>query len=194
MNRSSQPSATHNSRTISVFGGSQPKAGDISYQAAYRLGEQLAHHGYSVMTGGYMGTMEAVSRGALENRAHVIGVTCEEIEAWRPVGPNKWVLEERRVETLKDRLYTLIADCAGAIALPGGIGTLAEIVLMWNQISIDRFKNRPLILVGGGWKAIIEGLLVHQVDYVRETDLQIITYVSNVDEAVIELNRLLRVA
>jgi len=193
MNGSDQPPGTNYSRIISVFGGSQPKAGDTSYQAAYRLGELLANNGYTVMTGGYMGTMEAVSRGAAENGAHVIGVTCEEIEAWRPVGPNQWVHEERRLKTLEERLHTLISDCEGAIALPGGVGTLAEIVLMWTQLSINAFENRPLILVGDGWKAIIEGLLEHQADYIRTPDMQIISLVSDVDEAAIELNRVLRV-
>lgn len=193
MNEYRQLSDSHNSRRISVFGGSQPKAGDLSYRAAYRLGKLLAVHGYTVLTGGYMGTMEAVSRGAAENGTHVIGVTCEEIEAWRPVGPNQWVIEERRARTLLERLNTLITDCDGAVALPGGVGTLTEIALMWTHLSINVYKNRPLILVGEGWEAIIEEVLEQQVDYVRESDMHILTHVADVDEAVRELNRILRV-
>ena len=81
---------------ITVFGGSLPVPGTPPYQDAQRLGSLLAGSGYAVQTGGYIGTMEAVSRGAAEAGGHVIGVTCDEIENWRPVAPNRWIKEEKR--------------------------------------------------------------------------------------------------
>ena len=78
---------------VSVFGGSQPREGTTAYEEARKLGELLAKQGHVVLTGGYIGTMEAVSRGAAEAGGHVIGVTCEEIERWRKVGGNRWVKE-----------------------------------------------------------------------------------------------------
>src|SRR3990170_2967057 len=105
---------------ISVFGGSQPKAGDQSYTEAFELGKILAQRGHTVLTGGYIGTMEAVSRGAAEAGGHVIGVTCEDLERWRPVGRNKWVIEEWKKQTLFERLQSLIEKCDAAFALPGG--------------------------------------------------------------------------
>ena len=113
------------SKRVTVFGGSTPRAGEPAYEEALQLGRLLGQKGCVVLTGGYIGTMEAVSRGAAENSGHVIGVTCDEIETWRQVGPNKWVQEELRFATLRERLYALIENCDAAIALPGGIGTLA---------------------------------------------------------------------
>ena len=81
---------------ISVFGGSQTKEGDTAYVEARELGRLLAERGHTVLTGGYIGVMEAVSRGAREAGGHVIGVTCEDIEAWRPIKANSWVMEEIR--------------------------------------------------------------------------------------------------
>ena len=81
---------------ISVFGGSQPKEEDAAYAEAMELGRLLAQRGHTVLTGGYIGVMEAVSRGACEAGGHVIGVTCEDIEAWRPIKANSWVMEEIR--------------------------------------------------------------------------------------------------
>ncbi|MBC8506792.1 MAG: LOG family protein, partial [Chloroflexi bacterium] len=107
---------------ITVFGGSKPKPGEPAYDDAYYLGQLLGAQGYSVLTGGYIGTMEAVSRGAAEAGGHVIGVTCDEIESWRPVSPNRWVLEEMRFPTLKERMYALIEECDAAMTLPDGIG------------------------------------------------------------------------
>jgi uncharacterized protein (TIGR00725 family) len=61
---------------VSVFGGSQPREGDAAYAEAMELGRLLAERGHIVLTGGYIGTMEAVSRGARQAGGHVIGVTC----------------------------------------------------------------------------------------------------------------------
>ena len=141
---------------ISVFGGSQPKEGDAAYAEAQELGRLLAQRGHTVLTGGYIGTMEAVSRGASEAGGHVIGVTCEDIEAWRAVAPNRWVKEERRKKTLIERLQALVEGCDAAIALPGGTGTLTEISLMWNLMIVESIHRRPLILIGRGWQSTLD--------------------------------------
>ena len=122
---------------ITVFGGAQPKEGSSGYEEARELGKLLAERGHAVLTGGYMGTMEAVSRGASEAGGHVIGVTCVDIEEWRKTSPNQWVKEERRKKSLMDRLYGLIDGCEAAIALPGGAGTLTEVSLMWNLMIVE---------------------------------------------------------
>jgi hypothetical protein len=104
---------------ITVFGGSSPKPGSAAYQQAYNLGALLARAGHTVATGGYIGTMEAVSRGANEAGGHVVGITCGELEHLRPTGANKWVMEEIHYDTLHQRLGALIDFCDGAFALPG---------------------------------------------------------------------------
>ncbi|MFN8411896.1 MAG: hypothetical protein U0Z26_05870 [Anaerolineales bacterium] len=68
---------------VTVLGGAQPKEGTAAYEEARELGKLLAEQGHAVLTGGYMGTMEAVSRGASEAGGHVIGVTCIDIEDWQ---------------------------------------------------------------------------------------------------------------
>ncbi|NJN43948.1 MAG: LOG family protein [Anaerolineae bacterium] len=123
-------------KQITVFGASSPKPGDAEYAQAQRLGTLLAQAGHTVLTGGYMGTMEAVSRGAAEAGGHTIGVTCDEIENWRKAKANDWVQEEWKFTTLKDRLHALVEKCDAALALPGGIGTLAEIAIMWSQLQV----------------------------------------------------------
>jgi hypothetical protein len=141
---------------VTVFGGSQPKAGDASYTEAYELGRSLAQAGHNVLTGGYIGSMEAVSRGAFEAGGHVIGVTCDDIEAWRKVKANAWVKEERRFPTLEGRLTELVRGCDATIALPGGPGTLTEIALTWNLMIVDSMPRKPLILIGPGWRSVMD--------------------------------------
>jgi uncharacterized protein (TIGR00730 family) len=172
-------------RYVSVFGGSNPDEQD--YAQALRLGRLLGEAGFAVLTGGYIGTMEAVSRGAAEAGGHVIGVTCDEIEAWRPVRPNRWIHEERRFATLRQRLFALIEGCDAAIALPGGPGTLAEIMLMWNHLLIGAVPPRPLILVGPGWRATIEEFYRAFDRYIPEAQRRLVTFAPDVEQAAAQL-------
>ena len=169
---------------ISVFGGSEPKAGDTAYAEAMELGRLLAQRGYTVLTGGYIGTMEAVSRGACEAGGHVIGVTCEEIENWRKVGANRWVKEERRKKSLLERLQALIEGSDAAIALPGGAGTLTEVALMWNLIHVESLHRRPLILVGRGWQSTFDQFFRGLDAYVAAHQREILKFARDVHTAV----------
>jgi uncharacterized protein (TIGR00730 family) len=169
---------------VTVFGGSKPVPGEPEYDEALMLGRLLGESGYIVLTGGYIGTMEAVSRGTAEAGGHVVGVTCDEIEAWRPVTPNPWVQEEMRFPTLRKRLYALIENCDAALALPGGIGTLAEIAAMWSQLQTGASKSRPLILIGGGWETTIHAFYDALGDYISNKDRGWIRFVPDVQSAV----------
>jgi uncharacterized protein (TIGR00730 family) len=171
-------------KQVTVFGGSSPKPGESAYQEAQKLGDLLGSAGYTVLTGGYIGTMEAVSRGAAEAGAKVIGVTCDEIEAWRPVSANQWVVEEMRFSTLRERLFALIDTSDAAIALPGGPGTLAEISLMWNLMIIGSIPPRQLILVGEGWKKTFDTFFYIQGDYIPATQKEMLKFSPNVEQAV----------
>lgn len=179
---------------ITVFGGSLPIRGEPAYDDAFELGRLLGTAGYSVLTGGYIGTMEAVSRGAAEAGGHVIGVTCDEIEAWRPVKPNQWVQEERRYPSLRERLSGLIDGCDAAIALPGGVGTLAEIAMLWAQMQVFSIQPRPLILVGNGWQATMEMFFASLGRYVPENTQQSVFFASDISAAFFQLQSSLPVS
>lgn len=169
---------------VTVFGGSSPRPGEAPYEQAEQLGRNLAQAGYTVITGGYIGTMEAVSRGAAEAGGYVVGITCDEIEAWRQVGPNFWISEERRYPTLQQRLYALIDACDAAIVLPGGIGTLAEIAVMWSQMQVRAIPVRPLLVIGNAWQKTLSTFLQTLDEYVAETDRQLVQYVPDIAQVV----------
>ena len=172
---------------VTVFGGSEPKAGQASYKEAYDLGKMLAQAGHIVLTGGYIGTMEAVSRGAFEAGGHVIGVTCDDIEAWRKVKANAWVKEERRFPTLEGRLTELVRGCDAAIALPGGPGTLTEISLTWNLMIVASIPPKPLILVGPGWESVMESLFNSFEAYIPQSQRDLLRFAPNVSSAILLL-------
>ena len=169
---------------ITVFGGAQPKEGTASYEEALLLGKLLAQRGHAVLTGGYMGTMEAVSRGACEAGGHVIGVTCIDIEEWRKTKPNQWVKEERRKQSLIERLQALIKGCDAAIALPGGAGTLAEISLMWNLMIVESLPPRPLTLIGRGWQSTFDRFFDEFESYMPIRQRELLYFADDVKTAV----------
>ncbi len=172
---------------ITVFGGSSPTSESPDYNTAIDLGKKLALAGHVVITGGYMGTMEAASRGAAEAGGHVIGVTCDEIENWRNVRHNSWVLEEVRVATLQDRIIKLIDVCDVAIAMPGGAGTLAEIVLMWNRIQIQAIKPRPIFLYGPGWNKIFSTFFTEQQSFIPSQSKELFYFPQDIDDILYRL-------
>jgi uncharacterized protein (TIGR00730 family) len=175
------------SAQIAVFGGSLPKPGEPAYEDASHLGKQLALAGYTVLTGGYIGCMEAVSRGASEAGGHVIGVTCDQIEAWRPVRANAWVNEEWHCATFIERIARLIEHSDVYLALPGGIGTLVEITLAWNLLLTRILPPRPLIVIGAGWQAVIQQFLAEQGKYIPQDQRVWVIYATDVNDAFLQL-------
>jgi uncharacterized protein (TIGR00730 family) len=169
-------------RVIAVFGSSQPKPGSVAYEQAREVGEQLARAGFAVATGGYAGTMAAVSHGAASAGGHVVGVGCTRIEQFRPGGLNEWVVEPVYYETLQERLLHLVTNNDGMIALPGGIGTLSELALAWSLLQVREIEARPLVLLGDIWRKTMETFI--HTDYVRPEHTELLHYASTPAEAV----------
>ena len=166
-------------KIISVFGSSNPKPGTSAYQQAFTLGKLLGGAGLNVITGGYMGTMAATSQGAKDAGGHVIGATCQEIESWRSIAHNQWVDEEWHCETLLERLEKMINNCDAAIALPGGVGTLLEICMTWNLLSIDVLHPKPVILIGQDWHTVMRQFFVSLGDYIPMRSREFLAFAPN---------------
>jgi hypothetical protein len=169
---------------ISIFGGSAPFPRSPAYEEAYQLGALLAHAGHTVATGGYLGVMEAASRGAAEAGGHVIGVTTGALENAPNLRVNAWVKEAIPFPTLRERLYHLTSLCDVAIALAGGVGTLAEIAFLWNLMQIAELPPRPLIAVGPVWAATLHTFLTTADPYLKPRDKTLIQCVPTVEDAV----------
>lgn len=175
---------------VAVFGSANPVPGDNLYREAFVLGEILAKAGHSVMTGGYSGTMEAVSRGAAEVGGHTIGVTCREIEDFRPLAANAWVKEIRQTDTLDERIQILTTQADAYIALPGGVGTLAELIMVYNKIAISSIPSKTLILIGKGWKQTIRAFFEGQADNLNKDVRRIPQFAPNPEVALEIINKL----
>jgi len=118
-------------------------------------------------------------------------VTCDEIEAWRPVKANPWITEEWHFATLQERLFALINNADAFLALPGGVGTLAEITLSWNQLIAGVLSPRPLILIGSGWQATVRKFLAEQDLFIPEIQRQWVSFTPDVYSAFQRLQEML---
>jgi uncharacterized protein (TIGR00730 family) len=137
---------------FSVFGSSRPRENDPEYIEARQLGRALAQRGFAICTGGYRGTMEAVSRGAKEAGGKTYGVTAE---FFPNVQANAWVDVEVRVKTWQDRLFEIIRLGDGFVACKGGTGTLAELAVAWEMMNKSVMPPKPFVALGQFWAPIL---------------------------------------
>jgi uncharacterized protein (TIGR00730 family) len=175
-------SQNHQARVIVVFGSHAPQPGSADYEVAREVGQRLAEAEFTVATGGYGGTMAAVSQGAAEAGGRVIGVTCRQVEKTRPAKLNLWVTEEIQYESLVERVTHLVIRNQGMIVLPGGIGTLSELALAWSLMQVQEINRRPLILLGQIWADTIRNLA--NLEYVAQEHHALIHYVGTPVEAI----------
>lgn len=162
---------------IGVMGSARLTEDDPRWAEAERLGTLLADGGFAVVTGGYGGLMAAVSRGAHSRGGHVVGLP---MSAWEALQPNEWNAELRWADGYAARLGHLL-QCDAVIALPGGVGTLSEMAIVWASIQTEP-EAPPLILVGDGWPPVIAAIRDNLVISNRDTAL--LTLVETPEEAV----------
>ncbi len=157
-------------KIIAVYGSSRITPADPEYSEAQEVGRRLGKAGYTVMTGGYSGAMEAASRGAAEAGAHVIGVTTAMIELINGLKANPWVKEEVSYPLFSHRLAHLVAHADGYVAMQGGIGTLHEIVNVWELMRLGELPHRPLVCYSPLWEEALSGMMTNKYvhpDYQR---------------------------
>ncbi len=131
---------------VTVFGSARPQPDDPHYQLARRVGGELAQAGFTVMTGGGPGLMEAANRGAQEAGGVSIGCSIELPEEEKP---NPYLDEFVQFRYFFVRKVMLVKYSYGFVALPGGLGTLDEIFETATLVQTRKIWGFPLILIGG---------------------------------------------
>ena len=142
---------------IAVFGSSQPLPGTEQYEKAQQIGSALAEAGWTVVSGGYRGVMEAVSRGAKESGGSTIGVTTA-FFGKKGLKPNDFIDTEIQTPTYADRLLKLTEISDGYVIMRGGSGTLTELFFSWELEKNKSIPPRPIVLYGDQWPRIINFL------------------------------------
>ncbi len=165
-------------RIVTIFGGAKCRESDPEYAQAMRVGELLASAGYTICTGGYLGVMEAASRGAHEAGGRVLGIVMNQFKT----EPNRFLTEKVATPHFYERLQRLITRSVGFVALRGGMGTVTELSLVWNKIQTRVIGPRPLVLLGDCWKPVVRSWRENLV--VSDEDVAALDFASTAEEAV----------
>lgn len=180
---------------VSIFGSSRVKSGDKIYKDVRFLAKELAVMGCDIVTGGGPGLMEAANKGAKDgNKRGVVKSFGLPIEL--PIGEtqNPYLDKATLHRSFFSRLHHFVFLSSAFVAMPGGIGTLLEIVTIWQLLQVKKLKNRPLILVGDIWKGMIKWMEEEMARnlFVSEKDLKLPIIVNNVKDAIPPIEKALK--
>ncbi len=164
-------------KIVTIFGGSKCNEKSEEYTQARRIGQILAEAGCTVCTGGYLGVMEAASRGAREKNGRVLGIVLNQFKE----EPNRYLTDKVATNHFYERLQNLIARSVGFIALRGGMGTISEVTLVWNKLQTRVIEPRPLVLVGDCWRKVIKCWKEHLV--ISDEDIALLDFADSAEQA-----------
>ena len=164
-------------RIVTIFGGSKCGPSSEEYGEAVEVGRQLAKAGFTICTGGYLGIMEAASRGARENGGRVFGIVMNQFKS----EPNRYLTDKVASAHFYERLQNLITRSVGFIALRGGMGTVTEVSLVWNKLQTGVLKPRPLVLLGPAWEKVVNAWAENLV--VSDADISLLDFADSAEEA-----------
>jgi uncharacterized protein (TIGR00730 family) len=164
-------------RIVTIFGGSKCGPDSEEYGTAREVGSRLAKAGFTICTGGYLGVMEAASRGAREAGGRVFGIVMNQFKS----EPNRYLTDKVATDHFYDRLQNLITRSVGFVALRGGMGTVTEVSLVWNKLQTGVLERRPLVLVGDCWRDVVDSWRKYLV--VSENDVSFLDFAPDAESA-----------
>jgi uncharacterized protein (TIGR00730 family) len=169
---------------VTVFGSARFGDGHPYYAMARRAGRALARRGFTVMTGGGPGLMEAANRGARDAGGRSVGCN---IRLPHEQEPNDFLDHWITFRYFFVRKVMLIKYSYAFIAMPGGFGTLDEIFELAVLIQTEKIKRFPIVLIGRDfWEPLIEFLRERPLaeGTVGGADLQLIQVTDEIEETV----------
>lgn len=168
---------------ITVFGSARFKEDHPHYENARIIGGLIAQKGFTIMTGGGPGIMEAANRGAVEVGGKSVG--CNIVLPFEQ-SPNPYLQKFTNIRYFFVRKVLLLKYSYGLVAMPGGFGTLDELFEVLTLIQTTMIKKYPVVIFG---RAYHEKLLEYIEDMKKngtispeDTDLFMVT--DDVNEAV----------
>ena len=139
---------------VSVFGSARIAPDHPWYELTRETGACLAKHGFSVITGGGPGLMEAANRGATEAGGESIGLNIELPHEQRP---NQYLTRSLNFHYFFTRKLMFVRYARAFVIMPGGFGTLDELFEAVTLIPTERIQHFPVILVGADfWTPMLD--------------------------------------
>ena len=171
---------------IAVFGSARFDETHAYYAIAREVGRRVSAIGFTVMTGGGPGLMEAANRGAQENGGLSVGCN---IQLPHEQAPNVYLDRWVTCHYFFVRKVLLFKYSYGFVVLPGGLGTLDELNEALTLIQTRKVANFPVVLIGTGYWEPYLSLLREMVreGAVAPHDLDLLKVTDDLDEAMAHL-------
>jgi hypothetical protein len=182
-------------KKVCIFGSYKDLSTKEKKEVA-RLGKLLAEKGLTVISGGFGGTMEDISRGAKFAGGKTIGVTWYKWEKPIYSRANPFIDKEIVASTLFRRIDIMLKKADAFIVLPGGTGTLLELAAVLEHLNKGLIEPKPIIMLGNFWKAALtclnkEPVLSEKIRKLGKVSCcnELVTFAKNVDECIKKLNK-----
>ncbi|MDO8425089.1 MAG: TIGR00730 family Rossman fold protein [bacterium] len=148
-------------KEVTFFGSARLEPSHRWYQEAQRLAVMLGEEGFTIVTGGGPGIMEAANRGAHESGAVSVGLNIQLPHEQRT---NGWVKKSIAFHYFFTRKFMLSASAQAYIFFPGGFGTLDEMLEMATLIQTGKMQRVPIVLVGKEyWEGLLDWMRTHML-------------------------------
>lgn len=173
---------------VTMFGSARTREDDTHYQLARRVGAEVARLGFTVMTGGGPGIMEAANRGAREAGGRSVGCN---IELPFEQQPNAYLDRSVTMHYFFVRKTLLVKYSYAFVVFPGGAGTVDELFEALTLIQTGKIEQFPIIVMGLDYWREMMGFLekMAQVGTISARDLQLIYATDSVEDAIAHLRR-----
>jgi uncharacterized protein (TIGR00730 family) len=167
---------------VTVFGSARFEQGHPFYELARKVGARLAQMGFTVMTGGGPGIMEAASRGAKEAGGFTVGCNIVLPEEQMV---NPWVDRSITFDHFFVRKVMLVKYSYAFVVMPGGLGTMDELFEALTLIQTKKIDNFPVVLMGTEYYRPLMSVVFKMVaaGTISNTDLDLLLVTDSIDDA-----------
>jgi len=161
-------------KAVTIYGSARIQPEDPLYHQTEEVARQLGEHGYSIITGGGPGVMEAANKGAAAAGILSVGLNVELPEAQKS---NTYATRSITFKHFFARKIMLVKYAAAFVIMPGGLGTLDELTEVLTLMQTHKIKPFPVILFGcdfwEGFLAWLRGSVLTK-QYISEGDLDLL--------------------
>lgn len=174
---------------VTIFGSARAQPGTFAYEEVKRIAAVLTEMGCDIITGGGPGLMQAANEGAAAagdpERNRSVGIRVD-LPFEQEVNP--FVEQAFEHKTFFTRLHHFVLTSDAFVVAPGGIGTVLELMMVWQLLQVRHVQDTPLILVGKMWGDLVEWakshLLTTEPPLANPDDMNIPVCVATADEAI----------
>ncbi|MFC1904053.1 TIGR00730 family Rossman fold protein [Chloroflexota bacterium] len=174
---------------VTIYGSARITPDDELYTKTEEVARRLGEMGFSIITGGGPGVMEAANKGAREAGVKSIGVN---IELPEEQTPNPYSTMSLTFRHFFVRKVLLVKYATAFIIMPGGLGTLDELTEVLTLMQTHKIKPFPVILFNSGyWQGFLDWLRTCTLakGYISEEDMDLLRVCDNTDEVIEAVHR-----